>query len=140
MNGKTYTVKCEICGTKIVSNRLDRRCCSDACRVEMKKRLYRERKEREARTRICPICKGKFVVKTVNSPRKYCGRRCAEKASNTMSTLRYLTNNKKPLPIVKVAGGVAMRKCLSCGKEFRSYWIGNRMCEVCKRWLAEAAM
>lgn len=40
-------------------------------------------------------------------------------------------NAKKPKPIVKMAGGVAIRTCLSCGKEFMSCWIGNRMCDVC---------
>jgi hypothetical protein len=133
MNGKIYTIKCEICGTQIVTNYFNRRCCSDECRREMRKRLYRENKEREKKTRICPICKGKFVVKTVTSPRKYCGHRCAEKAANQMNTIRYITSGKKPRPIVKVAGGVAMRKCLSCGKEFRSCWIGNRICDTCMK-------
>jgi len=99
----------------------------------MRKRLYRENKEREKRTRICPICKGKFVVKTVTSPRKYCGHRCAEKAANQMNTIRYITSGKKPRPIVKVAGGPAMRSCLCCGRTFASLWIGNRICEACQR-------
>ena len=133
MNGKIYTIKCEICGTQIVTNYFNRRCCSDECRREMRKRLYRERKEREARTRICPICKGMFVVRTITSTRKYCGRRCAEKAANNMNASRYIANDKKPLPLVRAAGGPAMRSCLCCGRTFASLWIGNRICEACQR-------
>ncbi len=37
-------------------------------------------------------------------------------------------NDKRP-PKSKEA---KTRPCLSCGKPFKSEWIGNRLCEACK--------
>ena len=45
----------------------------------------------------------------------------------------YLTDDRKPKPLVKVAGGPAIRTCLNCGKPFESDWIGNRICDTCMK-------
>ena len=34
---------------------------------------------------------------------------------------------------LRIPEGFTERKCMCCAKPFASEWIGNRLCEVCKR-------
>lgn len=53
----------------------------------------------------------------------------AETVYSRMRTLGLSRSGEHTAP-----GGcdVAQRKCMRCGKHFRSSWIGNRMCKPCK--------
>jgi len=132
MRGRIYETKCTVCGAVIVSNRLDRKVCSPECLKEYRRRLAREYQRRQRATMICAYCKQEFIP--ARAGQIYCRRKCAVSAKNVLKNALYITNDKKPLPLVRAAGGPATRTCLCCGRQFASSWIGNRMCEACQKY------
>jgi len=129
---RLYETPCVVCGTLIVSPRLHRKACSPECLREYRRRLAREHQRRKRAMAICPTCKQEFMP--VKANQIYCRRKCAVSAKNVLKNALYITNDKKPLPLVRAAGGPATRTCLCCGRQFASSWIGNRMCEACQKY------
>lgn len=41
-----------------------------------------------------------------------------------------LKRHQRPAP--EKPGDARMRRCLSCGEEFESQWVGHRICRHCK--------
>lgn len=128
---RLYETPCVVCGTLIVSPRLHRKACSPECLRKYRNRLVREKYRQKKSIMSCAYCHGEFTPKKAGQI--YCGRKCSVAAMNVRKTALYLTDDRKPRPIVKVAGGPATRACLCCGRSFASQWIGNRICTPCIR-------
>lgn len=63
--------------------------------------------------------------------RKYCSRSCGRLTYRTGVTL---LNRRDTLPGRRRPGpDEAPRRCLRCGRKFRSAWRGNRICPRCDR-------
>lgn len=111
---------CSVCGREFEAFLPTQRCCSNACRIELRRRLrtlsdYQDDLRRKILqnnlpTKICPNCKTEF--KPLYAQKKFCSHACWKK---------FFKAKKK-------------RNCVVCGKEIEPSSLNHKYCsDACKK-------
>ncbi len=90
-----FTLNCDLCGSRYVTDNAQRRYCTDACRLKAWRKEQKAKKEANLTWSECPGCWCDFPHK--NPKKRFCSTKCKSAYNNQILRERERRDNWKPI-------------------------------------------